>query len=141
NQGTATLTNVTVEGNTAKTGGGIRHSGAGSQLSLTNVTISGNTAATLGGGLQSQSATAIVNSTIAFNTGQNGAGLNISGGGTLTLLNSIVASNTRSNLTTNNVSGNVASLGYNISSDGTASLSAAGDQSGVDPQLAALASN
>jgi len=139
-EGVTTLTRVTVSGNTAADGAGIYQTGASSDFTLVNVTISGNVAAGEGGGIWTDRPMSVTNSTIAFNTANAGAGFYISGGnGNLSLRNSILASNAQSdtqpdNVTTNN-GGTLTSLGFNISSDGTAGLGGPGDQSNVDPLI------
>src|SRR2546426_5489758 len=71
NGGTATLSRVTLSGNTATGGGGL---GSDSDVNLTDVTISGNTA-DAGAGLEHDSGTAtLVNVTISNNNGPGGAG-------------------------------------------------------------------
>ncbi len=85
NQGFLTLTNVTVSGNNANSGGGIYNSG--NVANLTNVTIGFNQATLNGGGLQSDS-------------------------GTLSVANSIVFSNTAG--AGNDCSGTISSLDYNL---------------------------
>ncbi|MEZ6091327.1 MAG: DUF2341 domain-containing protein [Pirellulaceae bacterium] len=141
NKGELTANRVTIADNIARDGGGVVSRTAGSSLALNNVTISQNSATNKGGGLESNRDVMIVNSTIAFNQGGSGGGLNVSGNG-ISLLNTILANNTLTNGTTSsNVSGNVQSLGHNIDSDGTAGLSQTGDQSNVDPLLSPLADN
>ena len=51
NYGTATLTNCTVSGNSADSGGGLYNYGT---ATLTNCTVSGNTAGRYGGGLDNR---------------------------------------------------------------------------------------
>jgi CSLREA domain-containing protein len=71
---TATLTNVTISGNTADWGGGIDNRGT---ATLTNVTISGNTAGELGGGIRvgGSGVVTLTDSTISGNTAQGGGGM------------------------------------------------------------------
>src|SRR6266403_181411 len=71
NGGTATLSRVTLSGNTATGGGGL---GSDSDVNLTNVTISGNTADS-GAGIQHDNGTAtLVNVTISNNIAPQGGG-------------------------------------------------------------------
>ncbi len=97
NDGTLTLINSTVSGNTAtNTGGGIYNNGT---VTLTNSTISGNSAGTDGGGiLNSGGIVTLTNSTVSGNTADSsGGGINTSRGidnnGTVTLTNSTVSGN------------------------------------------------
>ncbi len=87
NQGTLTLTNSTVSGNS---GVGIVNQGT---LTLTNSTVSGNR----GGGISSQGTLTLTNSTVSGNTSSGLAG-GIFSQGTLTLTNSTVSGNTSSGL-------------------------------------------
>jgi CSLREA domain-containing protein len=93
NEGTLTLVNSTISGNSAKfTGGGIYNPGT---LTLTNSTISGNSADDIGGGIVNSSTATltVTNSTISGNSAK------FAGGGiynilsTLTLTNSTVSDN------------------------------------------------
>ncbi len=90
--GTLAVTNSTVSGNTGSDGGGISNSGS---LTLTGSTVSGNTAVFDGGGILSSGAATltVTNSTVSGNTaaGNGGGILNF---GTLTLTNSTVSGNT-----------------------------------------------
>jgi len=116
--GTVSLTDLTISGGNASTGGGITNSGT---LSLTNCTVSGNSANT-GGGIYNQGTLTLSNDTLSGNTGVNGGAIevlsgtatisdcNISGNsgstgagifnyqGTLSLSNSTLAGNTASSL-------------------------------------------
>jgi len=98
NDGTLTLTNITVFGNiTYNGGGGISNRDTGT-LFLNNSTISGNESSTskdtsIGGGGISNEGTLIINkSTISANITNNGGG-GISNTGTLTLTNSTISTN------------------------------------------------
>lgn len=140
-EGVTTLTRVTVSGNAATDGAGIYQKGGDSDFTLVNVTISGNVASGEGGGIWTDRVGAVTNSTIAFNMGNTGAGLYIHGSnGDVSLRNSILASNQRFDSQASNVffsnGGTLTSLGFNISSDGTAGLSGPSDQSNTDPLIA-----
>jgi hypothetical protein len=97
NQGTLSLTNCTVSGNTTDINGGGIYNDA--TLTLANSTVSGNTARSgEGGGILNAGTLALINSTVSGNTAWTGGGL---GGGegvnlysTLTLINSTVSGNT-----------------------------------------------
>ena len=139
-EGVTTLTRVTVSGNSAVDGAGIHQFGSSSDFTLVNVTVSGNVASGEGGGIWTNRTMSVTNSTIAFNVANDGAGLYIHGSnGNLSLRNSILASNTQFDSQPHNVSTNndgiLTSLGFNISSDGTAALSGPSDQSNTDPLI------
>ena len=78
----------------------------------------------------------ISNSTISFNTAKNGVGGIGGQGGSATLKNSIVADNQGGNCTQN-----VASLGYNLSSDASCHFNQVGDQINIEPMLGPLQDN
>lgn len=87
NDGTLTLTNCHITGNTAVNGGGISNT-LGNLLTLTQSTVSNNTATgtSTGGGIASSGGTTITNSTISGNTvtgggGNNGGGIRLSAAG------------------------------------------------------------
>ncbi|MBO7726349.1 MAG: right-handed parallel beta-helix repeat-containing protein, partial [Thermoguttaceae bacterium] len=87
-EGTLTITNSTISGNTAICGGGIYND---STLTITNSTISGNTASDAGG-ICNDGTLTITNSTISENTASGGGG--IENEGTLTITNSTISGNT-----------------------------------------------
>jgi CSLREA domain-containing protein len=92
--GTATLTNCTVSGNTARNNGGGLYITSSGTTTLTNCTVSGNIADNNGGGLyvNNYGAATLTNCTVSGDTaGTNGGGLNSSG--TLTLTNCTVSEN------------------------------------------------
>ena len=94
NNGTLTLTNSTVSGNSASYAGGI-YNGSGT-LTLTNSTISENTASSYAGGIYNYSGIplTITNSTVSGNTASSYAGgIYNENGSTLTLTNSTVLGN------------------------------------------------
>jgi hypothetical protein len=157
NLGTLTLADSTVSGNTGVSGGagGIDNAAGGAghgTITIIDSTISGNTASTNGGGIISQGTTTIIASTISGNTapitggGIYGLGGSTFGGGTVTLGATIVAANTA------NTGGNcyaasansLASAGYNLTSDTTASacsFNATTDLVNKNPLLGPLAGN
>jgi hypothetical protein len=104
NNGTLTLTNCTVSGNTAvggggRGGGGVYNNGT---LTLTNGTVSGNTAPYGGGILSAEGVLTLTNSTVSGNDARGGI-VGIGGGilnvaGPLTLTNSTVSGNTAEDL-------------------------------------------
>ncbi len=96
----ANITNSTIAGNMASTGGGgIYFNGGGSKvLNISNSTIAGNRANN-GGGIFATSGTAnIVDSTITANTATSAQGGGIYADGTVNLLNNILTGNTASNV-------------------------------------------
>ena len=113
NQGTLTLTNSTVSGNSSTfstsplggTGGGGIHNDNSGTMTLINSTVSGNT----GGGIRSDGTMTMTNSTVSGNTAEfSGDGIS-SREGVVMLANSVVDGA---------CDGNITSLGYNIESPG-----------------------
>jgi hypothetical protein len=108
--GTLTMTNVTVSGNsTSNIGGGLFSDGT---LTMTNVTVSGNSAGGAGGGgLQNgnHGTLTLTNVTVSGNTSQSTGGLvngeELRASGTVTLTNSIVAGNTGGRFSPPNIFG------------------------------------
>ncbi|MDO4582538.1 MAG: right-handed parallel beta-helix repeat-containing protein [Planctomycetia bacterium] len=92
NQGTLTVMNSTIEGNSASTGGGIYNLGT---LTVINSTIAGNSASFGGGIYNSNGGTMTVkNSTIAGNSAEfNGGGIYDSGNGILIVTKWVIAGN------------------------------------------------
>ena len=135
--GTATLINVTLNGNTAiALGGGLLNSGT---AALINVTVSGNTAY-YGGGINNNfGRAALINVTLSGNSASKlGGGIYNSSSATVTLQNSLVAyspngGNCGGGALTNNNSDK-----YSLSSDSTCALGGLGSQNNVDPLLTAL---
>jgi hypothetical protein len=110
----------------------------GGTATLTNVTVSGNTATTEGAGIRNvaDGTVTVFNSTIASNTGPLVGGIYSEVGGTVTILNTIVASNGGANYL-----GDLVSQGHNIASDGSCGLTSPGDMPLTDPVLGPLADN
>ena len=140
NKGTTlTLDRVTLSGNTARgTGGGLSSQGGSSLNTLMNVTISGNSASGAGGGLSSERGT-LTNVTITNNVSAgNGSGLDHSGGGSgPSFRNTIIAGNTGGAQCNHSV----VSGGNNLASDGSCSLTAAGDKPNTAPGIGPLQYN
>ncbi len=90
NEGTLTLSNSTISGNTGTGGGGISNEGT---LTLSNSTVSGNSAIGGVGGISNNGTLTLSNSTVSGNTATYGGG-GISNSGTLTLSDSTVSGNT-----------------------------------------------
>ena len=135
NSGTLTLTNSTVSGNSATSGGGAIFNNNAGTLTLTNSTVSGNTAF-YGGGIYNNAGILILtNSTVSGNSATDFGGGIFSDGGTLTLTSSTLSGNTAGGagggiynelgtltLTNSTVSGNRAAYGGGISNQGTLAL-------------------
>lgn len=109
--GSIALTDSTLSENSAVSGGGIFN---GNLATLTNVTISGNSATDgSGGGIYNAAGIVLTNVTLSGNSATGvGGGIFISGSIT-TLKNTIVANSTSGG----NCSGAVNSLGYNLGDD------------------------
>jgi len=161
NEGELTMTNTTIEGNTANGGpGGFANDGTASvesstisgnsfggisnagTLSLRNSTISGNFAGDSPdvagyGGILNRGTLEITNSTITGNTPTYTA----TGGilaltGAVTVVNSIVAANGGGQC-----AGAIRSLGHNLSNDASCGFNEPGDIEGLDALLEPLADN
>jgi predicted outer membrane repeat protein len=138
---TVTITNSTLSGNTAVgEGGGLYayYAFQSSTVVVDNSTFDANTA-TSGGAIENLGTITITNTTIGHNEATNGGGIhNPPGGpGAVYLANSIVAHNT----TGDDCAGTITSLGYNIASDNSCSLTGPGDQPNTDPLLGPLQDN
>lgn len=116
--GTTFLAGSTISGNTAAAGGGGLLNSGGT-LVVTNTTVTGNTAAAVGGGglLANGTSTALVNVTIAANTGPVGGGL-ANTGPQITLTNTII--------------------GANVGGDSAGPIGGSNNVIGVDPKLSPL---
>ena len=131
NNGTLTISNSTISGNSAaEFGGGIYTNGT---LTISNSTIAGNSAAIHGGGIINYGPLTISNSTIAGNSAVNEGG-GIYNNGTLTISNSTISGNSAvyggglynyDTLTISNstISGNSAVNGGGINNSGTLTIS------------------
>ncbi|MGI8857866.1 MAG: choice-of-anchor Q domain-containing protein [Thermomicrobiales bacterium] len=140
---TATLNALTIQNGVATNanGGGIFNDGT---LTVTNSTISGNTAVYYGGGIDNGlgGTLMVTNSTISGNRSANyngGGGGGMTNGGSATLTNTIVAGNTAA-YSTPNFDGPVASGGHNLfgSTDGNTITLGPGDIVNADPLLGTL---
>ncbi len=89
--GTTSVTNATLSGNFAVSGGGIFNNGG--TVSVTNSTLSGNSTSNDGGGIFNDGGTAsVTNSTLSGNSASFGGGILINGG-TASITNSILSGN------------------------------------------------
>jgi hypothetical protein len=136
-QGSLTLSDCTIAGNSAGSGGGVSTE-SGATATIVDCTLSGNTASGSGGGLFNQGDTTLTNCTIAGNSANDGGGIyntagttvlydcTVSGntasgsgggldnyGGTITLGNTIVAGNSAAT-SGPDVFGSFDSLGHNL---------------------------
>lgn len=142
--GPTTLDGVTLIGNEASSGAAF-FSQTGS-ITATNTTVSRNNATNNYGGFYvsgPNTSLFVQNSTIAENSRTNTAGNGFNGimrgnNATVSIVNTILADNQENNCSS---SSNIISLGHNLSTDYTCSLSQTGDQPGVDPLLGPLADN
>ncbi len=88
--GTAILTQVALTGNNANYGGGIYNNGT---LTLNDVILSGNTSVFGGGGMYNNQAVTLNNVTLATNTSGDGGGVFNTGTGNITLNNVTLSGN------------------------------------------------
>ena len=137
--GTLDIRQSAIYSNTALTSaGGINNQGS---LQLFNSTISGNSSNGSGGLVNSGDAN-INNSTIAYNQAalSDQGGLVVSSG-VVTVTNTLIVKNTMGGNKDCVVSGSLVSDGYNMDSDNSCNLTAAGDKPGTDPLLGPLQNN
>ena len=134
NNGTMTLSESTVRNNTGNIRGGGIYNRFG-RLTLTNSTVSGNTVP-FGGGVYNESGVVTLgSSTVSNNTaGEFGGGIyNVD---TVQLINTIIADNSPADCRFA-----VTSLGHNLDSDDTCTLTEPTDLPNTDPLLGPLADN
>ena len=128
--GTLTLNRVEVSNNAANRGGGV-YNDIGASV-LNNVTISNNTSNFGGGAIYNLGTVQINHGTIAFNN-SSGAAI-VQSSGTITVQNTILHNPSASA----NANASLTSAGFNLDSDGSATLGLASDINGVDPGLLQL---
>ncbi len=111
-KGSATLTNCTVEGNSAGQGGGLYVSYG--TVTLANDTVKSNSAGSDGGGLCTVGATVTLTSdTVEFNQAGEGGGLFIwTGLGGIVVLDSFTVANTINNKDLSGLNGSTANIAY-----------------------------
>ncbi len=149
NKGTATIRRSTISGNISLDFGGGIYNDIDGTLTLINSTVSGNSTGTgtdYGGGIyNSGSATLKVSSsTIADNiAASDGGGVYNHSTGTAELKSTIIADNVSNAGSGNDLSGDFTSYGYNMIEDanGYTMNSTGTDKPGQDPQLQPLADN
>ena len=139
--GAVTLTRTTISGNSSSDdGGGVL---VGVSLTAVNSTFSANSAADDGGGVivLSGGTPALTHSTVSDNSALGGdsagGGLRVLRGGSADLQSTIVAANPSGG----DCSGSINSLGTNLDSDGSCDLQAAGDLSAANAMLGGLQDN
>ena len=134
-----TVSNCTVSANSAGYDGGGIENGDGT-LTISESTLSGNSALS-GGGIETGGGTVlIVNSTLSTNSSVNDCG--IVNNGTALKIGSTILNANASGGNISNYYGTVTSLGYNLSSDdGGGVLTSTGDQINTDPMLGPLQDN
>ena len=143
NTGTLTINGSTLSNNGSD---GLTYGGGGAiynlaKLFINNSTFYGNSAsggAGYGGGAiyNGGGAIKLSNTTFGANTSPTGAGIE-NASGTVTLQNSILAAS----MNVGNCAGTFKSSGYNMSSDATCNLTAAGDRNSTNPNLGPLQNN
>lgn len=141
NSGALTILNSTVNGNQARTGGGIENFGV--SLNLTNATISDNSASDNGGGFYNRNDAILLNVTLAGNTAsglETGGNLFNDDAGSMGIKNSILAYSDADGNCFNN-GGIITSQGNNLDSGNTCGFSMTGDLTNTDPMLASLQDN
>lgn len=149
--GPVTLNNCTVSGNSGYAGGGGINNYINGPLILNNSTVSGNSAG-YGGGIGGSNhgpPLTLNNSTVTGNTTPNGVGMGLRSQGTVVLKNTILANTAGlyGNCDIITASGNLVSLGHNLSTDnscqsiGTGGLNKPTDLNNTPAQLAPLALN
>lgn len=138
NRGTVTVSNSTLSQNNGNYGGAIYSAGL---VILRNSTLSSNQARDRGGGIYNASGGVawVSSSTLS---GNSASGSTTSGGGVyndgiMRLRNVIIANSAAGG----NCRGTITSLGYNLSSDNTCSLTQPTDQTNTDPLLGPLQNN
>jgi hypothetical protein len=152
------MTNSTVSGNHADSGGFGGGVGVLASTTLTNCTIAGNTAGGTygGGGFAVVDATLdLINCTVATNTSTSSDGgggiFNLDNSGTINLLNTIVAQNSATSGPGPDIAGAIASAFNNLIGDGTGSSGVTNNVNGnqvgglgnpvIDPKLGKLQNN
>ena len=142
NNGNLVITSGAILNNQTNDDGGGVYSASGSSLRLENVTVSGNSAGDRGAGVDVQGVGELIHVTVANNASLGGpaGGLNVRGGGVVTIRNTLIADNTQASGQQLTVAGSLTSNGANLIEGGCSSSCLASDLTG-DPGLAPLAMN
>jgi CSLREA domain-containing protein len=118
NFGNLTLNSMTIQTNTARSGGGVYTAGTGNSLTINGGSILGNSATSNGGGINGTN-DSIVNSTnvtVSGNTAtNNGGGIFVTGGVTLTVTGGSITGNTAANASGGGISSSAALIVTNAS--------------------------
>ncbi len=134
-----TIEKSEIVGNIAEVGAGISYFDDG-ELNILNTTISGNQASQYGGGLYVEQPVSnkvnIKSTTINNNAANLGANI-FNFDSAVSIANTIIANGDNSS----NCSGTLTSLGFNLSSDDSCSLSEENDLPNIDPMLGRLNGN
>lgn len=148
NLGVLSLDNVTISGNSAYRGGGIRSNNV---LTITNSVLISNTASVAGGGVHIYGTAALENVTFSGNTASSGGAISNNEDTTLnhcTIVGNIYnASSSIITLTNTIVTGDcsgsaaVTSNGHNLDSGDSCGFTASGDITNTDPLLGPLQDN
>ena len=134
--GTVTIIGSTLTGNVARnSGGGAIKIGLHGTVLISNSTLAGNYSEGLGGAIFNDGHLTLSASTLADNHAKSGSAI-VNNVGVVVLSGSILSG---SGLCSGSTS--FTSNGYNVASDNSCNLTAAGDVQGVDPQLSRLSNN
>ena len=95
--GAVTLTNCTISGNSASQSGGGMANYSVALATLTDCTISGNSAGYGGGGLENQGTSTLIDCTISGNSAASGGGVYTGSGGVTTLTSVTISGNSATN--------------------------------------------
>lgn len=143
-----TITQSAVYDNAGEWGGGVTLSvGNGDEARIINSTISRNTTLYGAGGVYNESPNSLLtlrHAAVVFNraTATQNPGIAIGSNMTVRMEHSIVANNSGQAGSAQCAGvGNYQSLGYNLDSDNSCRLTAAGDRPGVNPRLGPLSNN
>jgi hypothetical protein len=130
----------TIDGNLARTGGGVDHFNG--QLSMINDTVTGNAASDNGGGLYNRDTATLTHVTFSGNTanGQGTGGNIFNDTASMAIKNSIVANSDASGNCFNS-DGFINSQGHNIESGNSCGFTSVGDLVNTDPLFGPLQNN
>lgn len=135
--GTYIVRNSTISNNVAAGRGGGINNVVGTVM-LTNSTLAGNTANIAGGGIHNDETITVTFSTLSGNAAPTGGGIYLGGVNAMTTMDNTIVAN---NLSGNDCYGAITSLGHNLDSDGSCSLTGPGDLPNTDPLLGPLQDN
>jgi len=151
--GSMSIRSSTINNNTSISAAGLRNANAGTAV-LINSTVSGNSASAGAGGIANNAGAVLQLSsvTVAFNTADSdannfGDGGGLANGGTAIVRNSLIGENVDASTSGTifpDCSGGFTSDGYNLIENTTGCAiggNTTGNITGIDPNLAALASN